>query len=61
MKLVAHCQNDRTFEEYVKREYLVYKLYQHISPYSFNVRLCRITYIDRKQTQSEKRSLWVFN
>jgi len=49
MKLVAHCQNDRSFEEYVKREYLIYKLYQHISPYSFNVRLCRITYQDENK------------
>ena len=47
MKLVAHCQGDRTFEEYVQREYLIYKMYQHISPYSFNVRLCRITYLDQ--------------
>ena len=49
MKLVAHCQNDKDFEDYVKIEYLVYKLYQHISPYSFNVRLCRINYIDQNK------------
>ncbi len=53
MKLVAHCQNDRMFEEYVKREYLIYKMYQHISPYSFNVRLCRITYIDENKPNQE--------
>lgn len=46
IKLVAHCQGDKSFEEYVKREYLIYKIYQLVSPYSFNVRLCRITYID---------------
>jgi len=49
LKLAAHCQNDRAYEEYIKKEYLVYKLYQQISPYSFNVRLCRITYVDRNK------------
>lgn len=49
VKLVTHCQNDKSFEQYVQMEYLVYKMYQHISPYSFNVRLCRITYIDEKK------------
>lgn len=49
IKLVAHCQNDRDFEDYVQIEYLVYKLYQHISPYGFNVRLCKITYVDQNK------------
>lgn len=53
VKLVAHCQNDRNFENYVQIEYLVYKLYQLISPYSFNVRLCRITYIDQNRPDQE--------
>ena len=53
MKLVAHCQNDRSFEDYVKREYLAYKMYQQISPYSFSVRLCRITYVDEKKPNNK--------
>lgn len=54
MKLVTHCQNDRNYEELIQREYLVYKMYQIISPYSFNVRLCRIKYIDEKKPKQEK-------
>lgn len=46
LKLVTHCKSADSFEEYIKREYTVYKLYQHISPVSFNVRLCKITYVD---------------
>lgn len=42
LKLVTHCRN----EELVLREYLVYKLYNIISNYSFRVRLCRIRYED---------------
>ena len=33
-------------EEYAIREYYIYKLFQIISPYGFNVRLCRIVYED---------------
>lgn len=46
LKLVTHCKSADYFENYIKREYTVYKLYQHINPYSFNVRLCKITYVD---------------
>ena len=46
IKLVTHCNARNINEEYVLREYTVYKLYQIISDYSFRVRLCRITYID---------------
>ena len=52
IKLVTHCQKDKIYEEYLQKEYIVYKMYQKVSPYSFNVRLCHITYIDaNKPTQ----------
>ena len=44
MKLVTHCEDG----DHVLREYLVYKLYNLISPYSFQVRLARVTYQDAK-------------
>ncbi|MEL4454510.1 hypothetical protein [Lutimonas vermicola] len=46
LKLVTHCQNEKSYEEYIQKEYLVYKMYQKVSPYSFNVILAEITYID---------------
>lgn len=46
IKLVTHCNNNKNAEQLILKEYLAYKLYQKISPYSFNVRLCEITYID---------------
>ena len=46
IKLVSHCKNSKSFQEYVEKEYLVYKLYNEVSPYSFKVRPCRITYVD---------------
>lgn len=42
LKLVTHCQN----EEYVVREYLVYRLYNLVSENSFRARLCKVTYVD---------------
>jgi len=51
IKLVAHCKNSKSFQEYVEKEYLVYKLYNQVSPYSFKVRPCRITYIDSEKPE----------
>lgn len=42
VKLVTHCNS----EKYVIREYLVYKLYNILSDYSFKVRLCKVMYQD---------------
>ncbi|SFH19940.1 hypothetical protein [Pontibacter chinhatensis] len=44
LKLVTHCIND----EYVLREYLVYKVYNTLTEASFRVRLCRVQYEDQK-------------
>ncbi|MBO0935771.1 hypothetical protein J2I47_04345 [Fibrella sp. HMF5335] len=42
LKLVTHCQSD----DYVVREYLVYKLYNLITDLSFRARLARVTYVE---------------
>ncbi len=42
LKLVTHCESS----DYVHREYLVYKLYNLITEYSFQVRIAKITYED---------------
>jgi hypothetical protein len=55
LKLVTHCRND----EYVLREYKVYKIYNLISEQSFKVRLCRITYKDA-DTQKMIESKYAF-
>ena len=46
IKFVTHCKNSITYEEYVLKEYLCYKIYNIISPVSFRVRLARMTYVD---------------
>lgn len=42
LKLITHCEG----EEYVVREYLVYRLYNLLTDYSFQAQLCRVSYVD---------------
>jgi hypothetical protein len=46
IKLVTHCNTGSASDDYVLREYLVYKLYSVFTDTSFRVRLLRITYYD---------------
>ena len=48
LKLGAHCQDDKAFDQYVLREFLTYKLFNLITPQSFRDRLARATYVDAK-------------
>ena len=47
LKLTTPCRPDRrAYEEYVLREYLVYKVYNLLTPLSPRARLARTTYVD---------------
>jgi hypothetical protein len=46
IKLVTHCSQSSTYENFVFKEYLAYKLYNLITPYSFKTRLVIIHYND---------------
>ena len=46
LKLVTHCQTGDLYDEYVLREYLIYKLFNVLTDTSFRVRLVRVNYID---------------
>jgi hypothetical protein len=45
LKLVTHCQRDADFQQYVLLEYLAYRLYNALTPDSFNVRLAKVDYL----------------
>ncbi|MEM9718246.1 MAG: hypothetical protein AAGA10_03295 [Bacteroidota bacterium] len=49
VKLVTHCKASKTFEQYVLKEYLSYKMFNVLSDMSFQVRLGRFTYVDSLQ------------
>lgn len=44
LKVVTHCKKD----EYIYREYYLYKVYNMLTDRSFRVRLAEITYVDSK-------------
>lgn len=46
-KIVTHCQTSiNYYQQYIVLEYIIYKMYQLITDYSFNVRMAKITYSD---------------
>lgn len=46
MKLAVQCNPGSAFENYLLREYLIYKLFNILTDTSFRVRLLKINYID---------------
>ena len=54
IKLVTHCNSGN--EEYLFKEYLIYKLYNVLTDYSFKVRLVKIDYISTAKNQKIIRS-----
>ena len=46
LKLVTHCRNSSSYDQYLLREYAVYRLYNLVTPESLNVRLLEVTYTD---------------
>jgi hypothetical protein len=54
LKLVQQCNFNKLNEDYVLREYLVYKLFNVLTDTSFRVRLLKITYID---TQKKRKPI----
>ncbi|MGI8582903.1 MAG: hypothetical protein ACR2KX_11925 [Chitinophagaceae bacterium] len=49
LKLVGGCGSNSVDEEYLLKEYIIYKIYNFITNMSFRVRLLHITYKDSKQ------------
>ena len=44
LKLVTHCRNDASFQQYVLLEYSAYRMYNVLTPHSFRVRLANVDY-----------------
>lgn len=45
-KIVAPCKKSERYVDFLLKEYLVYRIYNILSPVSFKVRLIRIKYVD---------------
>ena len=46
LKLVTHCRASENFQQYMLLEYAAYRMYNQLTPVSFNVRLASIDYVD---------------
>jgi hypothetical protein len=44
LKLVTLCRDTSTFRRYLQQEYLVYRIYNLLSDYSFRARMLRVTF-----------------
>lgn len=49
-KLVTHCNSVDRFDESLLKEFLVYQLYNQLTPYGFEVQLCRVQYLTNSDT-----------
>ena len=59
LKMVTHCRGGDIYDQYVLKEYLAYKIYNLITPYSFRVRLTEIKYIDTGR-KNKTYTHWAF-
>ena len=57
MDVVHHCHKGDQFDQYIFREYLAYKLYQELSPYSYQVQLVRLHYLNPDGTVANEPSI----
>ena len=49
LKLVNACKMQKNYEQYILREYMIYKAFNLLTDKSFKVRLLRINYIDTRE------------
>lgn len=45
-RLVVHCRNSDTYEQYVLQELQLYRVYNLLTPFSHRARLAQVTYVD---------------
>ena len=49
LKLVNACKMQKTYEQYILREYMIYRTFNLMTDKSFKVRLLKIDYVDTKE------------
>lgn len=60
LKLVMPCENSGDKNELVMKEYVAYKMYEHVSPYHFKTRLANLTFIESDGKKSKTHELVTF-
>ena len=57
LKLVLPCQNSKSYDQYIYREYLCYKIYETITPYHFKTRILEIDLTDQNGSKTKPYSV----
>jgi len=59
MKVVTQCMRSHSYEDYIMKEYLAYRIFELLSPASFRTRLVQMTYVDTGRKNKETKT-WGF-
>lgn len=59
LKLVTRCQFNDEYDQYILQEYMLYRVYNLLTPLSFHARLAKVTYTDNEKKQEPVVS-WAF-
>ncbi len=59
IKMVSECRSGNHYSDYLLREYLVYKIYNLVTPYSYRVRLIHLKMVDTGRDNRESLA-WAF-
>lgn len=61
LKLGSHCQDDRRYDQLLRREYLAYSILRTVTPHGFRARLATGTYIDsaKSRTIGPRVAMWI--
>ncbi len=54
VKLVIQCKSQDSFDDFLLTEYLTYRMYQSLTPYSFRTRLLTVTWINERKPEAPK-------
>ncbi len=60
LKLVVPCQEGQYYNDLITKEYIIYKLYEGISPYYFRTRMIKLTLTDRQGKKNKTYTLNAF-
>ena len=55
LKLVTHCRNAMQYEQAVIREYLIYRMFNLLTPLSYRVRALNVTWVDSEKNFRENQ------
>jgi hypothetical protein len=60
VRLTLHCRDQDDYDQYLLKEYQLYRVQRLLTPYTFDVRLARMTYVDSERRDTVARRYGFF-